>query len=115
MTSDNNNWPRRPKRRWRRKSVARSRARSLRCNAFTLAEDYHQKYILKQDYDLNAEMSRIYPLHRDFVDSTAVARLNGYASGHGDKDQLAREIDRLGLTDAGKRALTDMAEAEVEV
>jgi hypothetical protein len=75
---------------------------------FTLAEDYHQKYILKQNYALNAEMSRIYPLHRDFVDSTAAARLNGYASGHGNKEQLAREIDHLGLTKAGKEALTDM-------
>ena len=77
-------------------------------NTFTLAEDYHQKYILKQHYDLNAEMSRIYPRHRDYVNSTAAARLNGYASGHGNKDQLAREIDNLGLTDAGKKALTDM-------
>jgi hypothetical protein len=42
------------------------------------------------------------------VDSTAVARLNGYASGHGDKDQLTREIDQLGLTEAGKKALTDL-------
>lgn len=75
---------------------------------FTMAEDYHQKYIIKQNYDLHADMSRIYPLHRDFVDSTAVARLNGYASGHGDKDQLAREIDRLGLSDAGKSALREM-------
>jgi hypothetical protein len=75
---------------------------------FTMAEDYHQKYIIKQHYDLHADMSRIYPLHRNFVDSTAVARLNGYASGHGDKEQLAREIDRLGLTDAGKNALRQM-------
>ncbi len=77
-------------------------------NTFTLAENYHQKYILKQHYGLNAEMSRIYPIDRDFVDSTAVARLNGYASGHGNRDQLAREIDSLGLTDAGKKALADM-------
>ncbi len=75
---------------------------------FTMAEDYHQKYILKQHYDLKNDMSRIYPLHRDFVDSTAVARLNGYAGRHGNKDQLAREIDNLGLTDAGKKALSDM-------
>ena len=75
---------------------------------FTMAEDYHQKYILKQHYELDAEMSRIYPLHRDFVHSTAVARLNGYASGHGSKDQLSREIDNLGLSDRGKQTLTDM-------
>jgi peptide-methionine (S)-S-oxide reductase len=75
---------------------------------FTMAEDYHQKYMIKQHYDLKAEMSRIYPLHRDFVESTAVARLNGYASGYGSKDQLAREIDNMGLTDDGKKALTEM-------
>jgi peptide-methionine (S)-S-oxide reductase len=75
---------------------------------FTMAEDYHQKYLLKQNYELNHEMSRIYPIHRDFVDSTAATRLNGYAGGHGSKDQLSHEIDILGLTDAGKKALTRM-------
>ena len=73
---------------------------------FTLAEDYHQKYLLKHNDVLKKEMSRIYPLHRDFIDSTAVARLNGYAGGYGGAAQLAREIDRLGLSDAGKRVLT---------
>jgi methionine-S-sulfoxide reductase len=75
---------------------------------FTMAEDYHQKYIIKQHYDLKAEMSRIYPLHRDFVDSTAVARLNGYASGHGSKNQFENEIDRLGLSAEGQKTLTDI-------
>ncbi len=75
---------------------------------FTMAEDYHQKYLLKRSHDLNREMTRIYPIHREFVDSTAVARLNGYAGGNGSKKQLAREIDLLGLTDAGRKALTHM-------
>ena len=75
---------------------------------FTMAEDYHQKYMLKQNYELKAAMVRIYPRHRDFVDSTAVARLNGYVAGHGSRDQLEREIDMLGLSDAGKTSLTDM-------
>jgi methionine-S-sulfoxide reductase len=74
---------------------------------FTLAEDYHQKYILKQHHDLKAEMSRIYPLHRNFIDSTAVARLNGYTGGHGNKKQFESEIDDLGLTDAGRQALRE--------
>ena len=77
---------------------------------FTMAEDYHQKYLLKHSYDLNREMARIYPIHREFVDSTAVARLSGYAGGNGSKDQLAREVDNLGLTDAGRQALTHMVE-----
>jgi hypothetical protein len=78
----------------------------LPLRTFTLAEDYHQKYLLKHNDVLKKEMSRIYPLHRDFIDSTAVARLNGYAGGYGGAAQLAREIDRLGLSDAGKRVLT---------
>ena len=75
---------------------------------FTMAEDYHQKYILKQNYDLKAEMTRIYPSHGDFVASPAVARLNGYAGGNGSRKQLLQDIDRLGLSDAGKQALTEM-------
>lgn len=76
--------------------------------SFTMAEDYHQKYILKRHYDLKNEMSRIYPRHQDFVDSTAVARLNGYAGGHGTKDQLSREIEGLGLSAEGKKVLTEV-------
>jgi methionine-S-sulfoxide reductase len=75
---------------------------------FTMAEDYHQKYILKQHHDLMREMTRFYPLHRDLLNSTAAARLNGYVSGHGSRAQLAREIDDLGLSDAGRQALMDI-------
>ncbi len=73
--------------------------------SFNLAENYHQKYLLKQRSDLSVEMARIYPLNRDFIDSTAVARLNGYAGGNGSAEQLAREVDRLGLSDTGRQAL----------
>ena len=76
--------------------------------SFTMAEDYHQKYILKRHYELKNEMSRIYPRPRDFVDSTAVACLNGYAGGHGTKDRLSREIKNLGLSSEGEKVLTEM-------
>ncbi len=75
---------------------------------FTLAENYHQKYILKQHYNLKAEMTGIYPQDSDFINSTAVARLNGYAGGHGTVEQLSQEIDRLGLSEAGRQTLTEM-------
>ncbi|MGA6927580.1 MAG: peptide-methionine (S)-S-oxide reductase [Desulfosarcina sp.] len=78
--------------------------------SFTLAEDYHQKYLLKQHHRLKAEMSHIYPNHADFVNATSVARLNGYAGGNGGKDQLSREIDRLGLSVTGKQGLTEMVD-----
>jgi len=73
--------------------------------SFTMAEDYHQKYNLKRHPVLNNEMIRIYPNHRDFVDSPAVSRLNGYADRNGTGDQLAREIDNLGLSEEGKKRL----------
>jgi methionine-S-sulfoxide reductase len=80
----------------------------LPLRSFSMAEDYHQKYILKRNNALTNDLSRIYPRHRDLVDSTAAARLNGYAGGHGRVDQLSREIDRLGLGPEGKKALTEM-------
>ena len=72
--------------------------------SFTLAEEYHQKYLLKQ-HSLKREMKRIYPRHQDFMDSTAVARLNGYVGGNGSQEQLIREIDSLGLSPEGKEKL----------
>jgi len=76
--------------------------------SFTMAEDYHQKYILKSHQALRSEMAHIYTNPQDFVDSPAVARLNGYAGGHGSSDQLSREIDILGLSAEGKKRLSDL-------
>jgi len=73
--------------------------------SFTLAENYHQKYLLKKQSTLAAEMRRLYPRKQDFIDSTAAARLNGYVGGYGSADQLAREIDRLGLSPKGRQVL----------
>ena len=75
--------------------------------SFTMAEDYHQKYYLKGRDPLEKELVRIYPHHRDFVDSTAAARVNGYIGGHGSKDQLSSELDKLGLSIEGREALAD--------
>ncbi|MCP3953620.1 MAG: peptide-methionine (S)-S-oxide reductase [Desulfobacterales bacterium] len=93
-----------------RKALAAKTGKTIRTvvaplRSFTLAENYHQKYLLKQRTDLTAEMVRIYPLDRDFIDSTAVARLNGYVGGNGSALHLAREIDSLGLSDTGRQTL----------
>lgn len=74
-------------------------------HSFTWAEAYHQKYLLKSERDLAREMQRIYPQSKDFDGSTAVARLNGYVAGEGSREQLAREIDQLGLSDGGRERL----------
>jgi peptide-methionine (S)-S-oxide reductase len=78
--------------------------------SFTMAEDYHQKYILKNHQVLRNDMARIYPNPQDFVDSTAVTRLNGYAGGNGTGDQLSREIDILGLSPEGKKRLAGLVQ-----
>ncbi len=76
--------------------------------SFTMAEDYHQKYMLKSHRNLNKEMTRMYPQHLDFVNSTAVTRLNGYAGGYGTKEQLLGEVDTLGLSPEGKEVLRNL-------
>ncbi len=88
-----------------RKTGQTIRTKVVPLRSFNLAENYHQKYLLKRRSDLTAEMSRIYPLDGDFINSTAVARLNGYTGGNGNRLQLAREIDSLGLSDTGRHAL----------
>ena len=84
------------------------RSQVLPLRAFYLAEDYHQKYLLKRRTDFMRAMSGIYPDQKKFINSTAVARLNGYVGGHGSPEQLAREIDGLGLGPGGRKALTDL-------
>jgi peptide-methionine (S)-S-oxide reductase len=78
---------------------------------FYLAEDYHQKYRLRQDRVLLAEFQRIYPDPADLVASTAAARVNGYLGGNGSPDQLQAEIDDLGLSETAKERLLDRVSA----
>jgi peptide-methionine (S)-S-oxide reductase len=85
--------------------------RVLPLHSFTLAEDYHQKYLLKSHIELARELIRIYPRNEDFVDSTAAARLNGYAGGYGNRQQLGREIDQLGLGQRGRGLLEHLVQS----
>jgi peptide-methionine (S)-S-oxide reductase len=72
---------------------------------FYLAEAYHQKYYLQQSPDLLQELRAIYPDDEGFVNSTAVARVNGYAGGNGTFATLQAEIDDLGLSPAVRQKL----------
>ncbi len=76
--------------------------------SFTMAEDYHQKYMLKSHRTLKKKMELVYPQPSDFVNSTAAARLNGYAGGYGTREQLSGEIDMLGLSAEGKKELINI-------
>ncbi len=72
---------------------------------FYPAEDYHQKYFLRQHTALLKEFREIYPEESAFLRSTAAARVNGYLAGYGRSDALEKEIGRLGLSPAGQRLL----------
>ena len=77
---------------------------------FYLAEAYHQKYYLQQEQDIMKELSAIYPATGDFIASTAVARLNGYAGGYGEAETLQDELNEFGLSAAGKERLLEIAD-----
>lgn len=80
----------------------------LPLQTFTRAEDYHQKYYLRGNLEIMQEFAAMYPDARDFTDSTAAARINGYLGGHGKVQSLENEIDRLGLSRGSRDKLTAM-------
>lgn len=81
----------------------------LPATEFYRAEDYHQKYMLRHTPELMPEFSAFYPNPKDFTDSTAAARVNGYVSGYGSMAQLQAELPELGLSERGSRRLLELA------
>ena len=65
---------------------------------FYLAEGYHQKYILQQTFVVMGEFKTIYPDLRDFVNSTAATRINGYLGGNGKLETIQKNLDSFGLS-----------------
>jgi len=64
---------------------------------FYRAEGYHQKYMLRHHPELMAHFEHTYPDDRDFVDSTAAARINSYLAGKGSASVLLKELESYGL------------------
>ncbi|MCB9871055.1 MAG: peptide-methionine (S)-S-oxide reductase [Planctomycetes bacterium] len=83
--------------------AAAVRTRIEPLGTFTRAEDYHQKYTLRQYREVVGELLALYPNARDFTDSTAAARLNGYLAGSGAAADFARDLPRLGLSDRARQ------------
>jgi peptide-methionine (S)-S-oxide reductase len=77
-------------------------------NRFYVAEDYHQKFRLRQQDDLMWEFRSIYPDAGDFMNSTAAARINGYLGGHGSEAALRTILPALGLSPAAERRLLEI-------
>lgn len=78
-------------------------------STFYLAEEYHQKYMLRQTHNLMAEYAAIFPEPADFIHSTAVARANGYVNGYVDIDIMEAELPQLGLSANCQQSLLKMA------
>ena len=78
--------------------------------SFHLAETYHQKYYLQSISELMQDFRIIYPNWFDFINSTAAARVNGYIIGYGSIQSLRKELEQLGLSEAGKRNLLEIVE-----
>lgn len=72
---------------------------------FTRAEDYHQKFTLRQWKKVSGELASTLRTERAYVDSTAAARLNGYLAGKGTLAQLERDLPALGLSEATQLAV----------
>jgi peptide-methionine (S)-S-oxide reductase len=75
---------------------------------FYLAEDYHQKYYLRGNPEISAEIASIYPNLMDFVNSTASTRLNGYIAGYGNQDTLQKQLKSFGLSESAKNRLLQL-------
>lgn len=79
--------------------------------AFFLAEERHQKYKLQRHPALLAEYHRIYPRLEAFLDSTAVARVNGYLGGSVPLEQVLLQVGVLGLSVQGQEQLLQVVAA----
>jgi peptide-methionine (S)-S-oxide reductase len=97
-----------------RDEVARRLGKTVRtaiepAGTFTPAEDYHQKYWLRQVKGLMREFHAVYPNERDFAASTAAARVNGFVGGNGTRAQLDAVADSLGLSSEALKLLRSFA------
>lgn len=74
--------------------------------SFTLAEDYHQKHLLRTESVFVREFRAMYPGKEGFVHSTAAARINGYLGSYGTLEDLKAELPGFGLSAEAARILT---------
>ena len=69
----------------------------LDAGTFYPAEDYHQKYGLRQNRALMALFDNWYPNGAEFRDSFTAMRMNAYVQGHGSAELVQQELDGYGL------------------
>ena len=78
------------------------RTELLPAGTFYLAEDYHQKYYVRNNQALWPEIARYYEGDdAGLVASTVAARLNCYLGGHGQIAEFEAIADEMGLSEEG--------------
>lgn len=77
---------------------------------FTRAEEYHQKYSLRHDAEVMAAFAKVYGSDREFVDSTAAARVNAYLAGDLTGEEVRAELERLSSGEKGDPRLKSVLE-----
>jgi len=87
------------------------RTRVLPVRTFTPAEDYHQKYRLRQDTVVLRDLQRYYETDRGLTNSTAASKLNGYLYGCGSLEELRSELGGFGLSDEGNERVIRVVRA----
>lgn len=74
---------------------------------FTRAENYHQKFYLRQHRRIALEVLGRTKEGNGFTDSPAATKLNGYLGRNGTKEQFERDLPRLGLSEASQATLRE--------
>ena len=77
---------------------------------FYMAENYHQKYYLQLIREIMSDFKTIYPDFKEFINSTAAAKINGYVKGLGKLELLIQDIDSFGLSEKAKIRLVEVVE-----
>lgn len=85
----------------------------LPASRFYRAEEYHQKYYLRQRKEIVETLKRILHHEDDFTDSTAVARLNGYFGGYLSLAELEVQMGSLGLPPRERKQILDSLQPSV--
>lgn len=78
------------------------------CSVFYPAEERHQKYYLKRFPDAVDKLGTLYPSHRELVNSTLAARLNGLAKGCTSLERVAGEIREWPLEPAARQKVLEL-------
>ena len=79
---------------------------------FYPAEDYHQKYRLRNNNRYLNELKKYYNKPDALRDSTAAARLNGYLAGYGSAEEVEDHLGKLGLSEATRSDLRERFDLE---